>query len=68
MGCVALLYRMVERKNKMKKLYYSINETKKPADNRVHHNDTDCRVGRDIPDNERRDGDGGYRLCKDCPR
>lgn len=52
----------------MKKLYYSINETKKPAEKRVHHNDTNCKVGRDIPENERRDGTGGYRLCEDCPR
>jgi hypothetical protein len=52
----------------MKKLYYSINEAKKPATKQVHHNDTECKVGRDIPEHERRDGTGGYRLCEDCPR
>ena len=46
--------------------YYSINEASKPADKRVYHNNENCRVGRDIPESERRDGKNGYRLCKDC--
>ena len=48
--------------------FYSINEAKKPAANRVHHNNSACAPGRDIPQHERRQGDGGYRLCDDCAR
>jgi hypothetical protein len=46
--------------------YYSVNEVKKPESQRVYHNNPNCRAGRDIPQSERRSGDGGYRLCKDC--
>jgi len=48
--------------------FHSINEAKKPPANRVHHNNSACPPGRDIPQHERRDGDGGYRLCDDCQR
>lgn len=48
--------------------FYSVNEEKKPASQRVHHNDNTCPPGRDIPANERRSGTGGYRLCDDCQR
>ena len=48
--------------------FYSINEGSKPADKRVHHNNSACPPGRDIPQNERRNGTGGYRLCDDCAR
>jgi len=46
--------------------FYSINEAGKPAANRVHHNNSACPPGRDIPQHERRVGTGGYRLCHDC--
>jgi hypothetical protein len=46
--------------------YHSVNEKKKPAKERVHHTDKDCRSGRDIPKNERESGTGGYRRCKNC--
>ena len=46
--------------------FHSVNEVKKPAADRVHHDNSTCPPGRDIPQNERRSGDGGYRLCKDC--
>jgi hypothetical protein len=46
--------------------FHSINETKKPAANRVYHNNGTCPPGRDIPASERRTGTGGYRLCDDC--
>jgi hypothetical protein len=46
--------------------FYSVNEAKKPVPNRVHHNNSECPPGRDIPQKERRPGDGGYRLCHDC--
>jgi len=46
--------------------FYSINEEKKPATDRVHHNNSACRSGQDIPQNERRTGTGGYRLCENC--
>jgi hypothetical protein len=48
--------------------FYSINEVSKPADKRVHHNNSACAPGRDIPQNERRAGTGNYRLCHDCTR
>lgn len=46
--------------------YYSVNESSKPADKQVYHDNLQCRAGRDIPQNERRSGTGGYRHCKDC--
>jgi hypothetical protein len=46
--------------------FYSINETLKPVDKRVHHNNNACPPGRDIPAHERRPGTGNYRLCHDC--
>jgi hypothetical protein len=48
--------------------FYSINEVKKPAANRVHHNNSACPPGRDIPENERNSGTGNYPLCHDCAR
>jgi hypothetical protein len=48
--------------------FYSINEASKPESKRVHHNNSACPPGRDIPKNERRDGTGGYRLCDDCQK
>jgi hypothetical protein len=52
--------------------FYSINEINKPPHNRVHHNNSACPPGRDIPMNERTAGNGpgltGYRLCDDCDR
>lgn len=48
--------------------FYSINEAAKPPANRVHHNNSACPPGRDIPANERRNGTGNYRLCDDCIR
>jgi len=44
--------------------FYSIKEVKKPAANRVHHNNNSCPSGRDIPQNERRSGTGNYRSAK----
>jgi hypothetical protein len=48
--------------------FHSINETKKPAHERVYHNNSACPSGRDIPANERVLNDGGYRLCHNCDR
>jgi hypothetical protein len=48
--------------------FYSINEASKPATHRVHHNNNLCPPGHDIPQNERRPGTGGYRLCDDCKK
>ncbi len=48
--------------------FYSINEAAKPANQRVHHNNSACPPGRDIPQNEMRMGTGNYRLCEDCNR
>jgi hypothetical protein len=48
--------------------FHSINEYKKPEGKRVHHNNSACPPGRDIPQNERRPSTGGNRLCEDCKR
>lgn len=48
--------------------FHSVNEPSKPAGQRVHHNNNSCPPGRDIPQWERRQGTGGYRLCDDCAR
>jgi len=48
--------------------YYSINEAKKPKDKQVYHDNDQCIAGRDIPQNERRPGRGGYRHCNDCDK
>lgn len=48
--------------------YYSVNEIKKPAGERVFHTHNDCQSGRDIPDNERVKGTSNYRKCKHCAR
>jgi hypothetical protein len=48
--------------------FYSINEAKKPANQRVYHNADACPSGRDIPAHERRAGTGGYRHCDNCRR
>ena len=48
--------------------FYSINEVKKDPKDRVHHNNSACPPGRDIPTWERKPGMGGYRLCDDCIR
>jgi hypothetical protein len=40
----------------------------KPAANRRYHNNNICSSGRNIPPNERRSGQGGYRLCEHCKR
>lgn len=48
--------------------FHSINEVKKPEKDRVHHNNSTCPPGRDIPQHERKPGSGGYRLCDDCAR
>jgi len=50
--------------------FYSVNEAKKAADKRVHHDNTDCGPGKAIPPSDKRYGKGPindpYRLCEDC--
>jgi len=48
--------------------FYSINEEKKPAANRVYHDNIACRPGQDIPMAERRPGMNNYRQCLDCKK
>jgi hypothetical protein len=45
--------------------FYSVNEAIKHPLSRVHHNNSACRPGCDIPQRERRQGTGIYRLCDD---
>lgn len=46
--------------------FHSIKEAEKPLQHRVYHNNSACQSGQDIPKNERKQGNGGYRLCNDC--
>ena len=46
--------------------FYSENEVKKPPEKRVHHNNSKCPSGNDIPKNERKPGNGGHRVCMRC--
>jgi hypothetical protein len=48
--------------------FYSVNEAKKPLNQQVHHNNSSCAPGRDIPAWERRQGTGNYRLCDVCQK
>jgi len=45
---------------------HSVNEAKKAKEHRVYHNNSRCGAYKSIPENERRDGQNGYRLCDDC--
>lgn len=38
--------------------FYSENEVKKPPEKRVHHNNSKCPSGNDIPKHERKPGTG----------
>ena len=46
--------------------FYSAQEVSKPADKRVHHNNSACAAGQDVRAADKRYGTGGYRLCGDC--
>lgn len=46
--------------------FHASREAKKPAQKRVHHNNSKCVLIRPIPENERLPGEGGYRLCDFC--
>lgn len=50
--------------------FYSVNEAKKDADKRVHHDHTECGPGGQIPVPDQRNGKGPgaeiYRQCDDC--
>jgi hypothetical protein len=48
--------------------FHSVNEARKPLVNRRYHDNSACAPGRDIPQNERKEGNGGYKLCEDCER
>jgi hypothetical protein len=58
----------VEKKLAKVSAFHSVNEVKKPPQNKVHHTDDACPPGRDIPQSERKAGTGGYRLCDDCEK
>ena len=48
--------------------FFSVNERRKPPLHRVYHNDSSCPSGREIPENDRRVGTGGYRICDRCEK
>ena len=45
--------------------FYSVNEVKKPTEERVFHDNRECASGRDIRTGDRVIGTGGYRHCDD---
>jgi hypothetical protein len=48
--------------------FHSINESFKPPYMQVYHDNDTCHLGRTVPARERADGDGTYRICKECDR
>lgn len=46
--------------------FHSVKEEEKPLLARRYHNTDECAIGREIPDEDRRDGNRGYTLCEDC--
>lgn len=48
--------------------FHSAGEEEKPGQRRMFHSNDACTVGQQIPTNERREGNGGYRQCVDCSR
>ena len=36
------------------------------AKEEVHHNNTDCKTGKNMKEEDRREGTGGRPLCKEC--
>jgi hypothetical protein len=43
--------------------FYSINQATKPIENRIHHDNTTCALGWEIPAKRKRDGTYNYRIC-----
>lgn len=48
--------------------FHSVLQAKRPAENRIYHDNDRCFSARDIPGHDRREGDAGYRLCVECTR
>jgi hypothetical protein len=46
--------------------FYSTREVNKQVQNRVHHNNSECPLVREIAKHDMRPGTDGYRLCDDC--
>jgi hypothetical protein len=46
--------------------FRSIKEEDKPVLARRYHNTDTCEIGREIPADERVEGNGRYALCEDC--
>jgi hypothetical protein len=46
--------------------FHSVKEEEKPLLARRYHNTDTCEIGKEIPDEERVEGNGGYTLCEDC--
>ena len=48
--------------------FYSVNEATKPIESRIHHNNSTCALGWEIPAKSKRDGTNNYRLCDNCAK
>jgi hypothetical protein len=48
--------------------FHSVDEAAKAVGLRAHHNNGACSPGQRIPEDDRRAGPGGYRLCQTCHR
>jgi hypothetical protein len=46
--------------------FRSVKEDEQPLPARRYHNTDTCKIGQEIPEEERLEGNGGYQLCEDC--
>jgi hypothetical protein len=48
--------------------FHSVQQAKRPAENRIYHDNDRCFSAREIPGHDRREGPADYRLCVECTR
>jgi hypothetical protein len=48
--------------------FHSVQQAKRPVENRIYHDNDRCFSARDIPGHDRREGAADYRLCVECAR
>lgn len=48
--------------------FHSVQQAKRPAENRIYHDNDRCFSAREIPGHDRREGAADYRLCGECTR
>jgi len=48
--------------------FHSVQQAKRPVENRIYHDNDRCFSAREIPGHDRREGAADYRLCGECAR